>query len=393
MTLRKPVVLHIIAGFALAGPLGGIERFGVQLAQAFDRTRVTPIVCGLWDFGTGYEQKWVRHLKAHGISAFIAAPWQEAHPYRAFWQAMQGVMRQVQYPIDIIHSHYEFGDIAAVLLKHQLGAKHLLRTVHNEREWPKRWLRRLILTNLLWVLLFDREFGVSRQVVTNLNARPLARLLRKHGIVAYNSVDLARFQQSLYTREQVRAIWGIPHDARLLISIGRLTEQKGYRFLLEAMHHVKRKRHDVHLVLIGTGPLEIELRRLASKLNLGASVHFAGRRLDVEHLLPHFDLFISSSLWEGLPTVILEAMAAKVPVIGTAVSGTSELIEHGRTGLLIPPGDPKQLAEAILYMLDHPDVMQYMIQASYEVVRTRFSIEAVARQYERIYEQLLYGKI
>ena len=393
MTLQKPVVLHIIAGFALAGPLGGIERFGVQLAQAFDQTRVTPIVCGLWDFGTDYEQKWVRHLKAHGISAFIAAPWQEAHPYRAFWQAAQGIIRQVQYPIDIIHSHYEFGDIAAVLLKHRLGAKHLLRTVHNEREWPKRWLRRLILTNLFWVLLFDREFGVSRQVVMNLNARPLARLLRKHSIVAYNSVDLARFQQSLYTREQVRAMWGIPCDARLLISIGRLTEQKGYRFLLEAMHHVKRKRHDVHLVLIGTGPLEIELRCLANKLNLGASVHFAGRRLDVEHLLPHFDLFISSSLWEGLPTVILEAMAAKVPVIGTAVSGTSELIEHGRTGLLIPPGDPEQLAEAIIYMLDHPDVMQRMIQASYEVVKTRFSIEVVARQYERTYEQLLYGKI
>ncbi|MEM4204855.1 MAG: glycosyltransferase, partial [Candidatus Methanomethylicaceae archaeon] len=147
------------------------------------------------------------------------------------------------------------------------------------------------------------------------------------------------------------------------------------------------------LVLIGTGPLEKELRCLADTLGLTSSVHFAGARLDIEHLLPHFDLFVSSSLWEGLPTVILEAMAAKVPVIGTAVSGTSELIEHERTGLLVPPGDAEQLAKAILYILAHPEVVQDMVECAYKTARARFSIEVVARQYEMFYEQLLHGEI
>ncbi|MEM4204378.1 MAG: glycosyltransferase, partial [Candidatus Methanomethylicaceae archaeon] len=228
---RKPVVLHIIAGFALSGPLGGIERFGVQLAQAFDQTRVTPIICGLWDFGTDYEHDWVRYLESRSVSAFIAAPWQEAHPYRAFWQAIRGIVRLVHSPVDIIHSHHEFGDMAAVLLRRSLGAKYLLRTVHNEREWPRRPLRRLVLTNLLWVLLFDYEFGVSRQVVANLDARPLARLLGKRSMLAYNSIDFVRFRQSSYRREHVTAIWNIPPMARLIVSVGRLTKQKGYHFL------------------------------------------------------------------------------------------------------------------------------------------------------------------
>ncbi len=387
MNKHPLTVLHIIAGFALEGPLGGIERFGIQLAQAFDRSRVRPIVCGLWHFGTDYEQEWVTHLQRQGISAFIAAHWQAEHPYRAFQQAVCGMITRNR-RADIIHSHYEFGDIAAMLIKHTWGAKYIIRTVHNEREWPKRPLRRWLLTHGLWVVLFDHELGVSRQVVANLNARPLARLFRKRAKVAYNGIDFSRFEQSPYTRQDIERMWEIPSSSPLLISVGRLTEQKGYNVLLEAMQHVVRTRRDVHLLLIGTGPLEGALYTQAKRLGISRHVHLVGVRRDVERLLPLADVFVSSSLWEGLATAILEACAAKVPVVATRVSGTTEVIASDEMGVLVPPGQPKPLSEAILYLLEHQTEARRMAERAYKHARAHFSIEAIARQYEAVYFEL-----
>ena len=100
------------------------------------------------------------------------------------------------------------------------------------------------------------------------------------------------------------------------------------------------------------------------------------------------DLFVSSSLWEGLPTVLLEAMAAGVPVIATRVSGTIELVENGITGVLVAPGDPQQLATAILAALVQPASGQAMAARAREFVFARFDIAAVARQHEAIYQEL-----
>jgi hypothetical protein len=163
-------VLEIISGFAVEGPLGGIERFGIDLCRALDRTRLEPIACGLWSYGTPLEWRWVNQLVGEGIEAFIAATWAEDAPYRSFWRALRGIRTALAgQRVDIIHSHCQFGDVAALLLRRALGAQVVMRTVHNEREWVKRPLRRLVLTNWLYPLAFDAEIGVSQGVVDNLN--------------------------------------------------------------------------------------------------------------------------------------------------------------------------------------------------------------------------------
>ncbi|MDQ7030673.1 MAG: glycosyltransferase [Ardenticatenia bacterium] len=382
-------VLHIVAGLAISR-LGGIERFGVQLVQAFDQRRVVPVLCGLWSFDLEDERYWIRVLAERGVKALVAAKWRPIHPYRNFWNAVHGIVRRVETPVDIVHSHQEFGDIAAVLLKRPLRARTLLRTVHNEREWPRRLWRRWLLTHFLWVFLFDHEFGVSRQVVSNLDTRPIARLVSKRSTIAYNALDLTRFTTSMpYTRYQVAAMWQLPPHGTWLISIGRFTEQKGYHILLDALRHVASLHNNVHLVLIGSGPLKDELRTQARQMGLSSIVRFSGIRRDIERLLPAFDLFVSSSLWEGLPTVVLEAAAAKVPIVATKVSGTVEILEHGRLGFLVPPGDSLKLAEAILYMLSHPLEAQQMAARAYQHVKGKFSVEQVARKYEQFYEEFL----
>ncbi|NLF64179.1 MAG: glycosyltransferase, partial [Chloroflexi bacterium] len=151
----KPVrVLEIISGFAVEGPLGGIERFGIELAQRLDRTQVEPIVYGLWSYEAPYEERWLRQLRESGIEAFMPAVWSEEAPYRAFVRTVREARRHLRgQRVDIIHSHCQFGDVAALLLRRQLGATALVRTVHNEREWGRRPGRRLLLTNLLFPIV------------------------------------------------------------------------------------------------------------------------------------------------------------------------------------------------------------------------------------------------
>ncbi len=383
-------VLEIISGFAVEGPLGGIERFGIELAQALDANLIEPVVCGMWSYGVPYEWDWVTFLADKNIEAFIAAPWQESRPMTSFWHAYRGCQRQLQQPVDIIHSHCQFGDVLALWLKRQLGARVLVRTVHNEREWGKRPLRRLLLTNGLYPWRFDREIGVAQQVVDNLNNRPLARWRQQSAILGYNALNLNRFTTIQVDKAAKRRSLGIPVDALLVGTIGRLSAQKGYSVLLDAAVQLLRTLPDVYFLIVGTGDLEETLQQQAYQLGITARVLFTGARHDVEELLTIMDVFVNSSLWEGLPTVVMESMAARVPVIATRVAGNLELIQDGVTGLLVTPGDATQLATAIGNMRALPPAARTQMAArARDFVAERFSITAVARQHNQLYQQLL----
>ncbi len=385
-------VLEIISGFAIEGPLGGIERFGLELAYALGRTRFVPIVCGLWEYGTPFEHDRVVSLRKKGNEAFIAARWEEQAPYRSFRRALIGMQKAVTGRVDLIHSHCQFGDIAALLLKGPLGAQAIIRTVHNEREWIKRPLRRLFLTQMSYPWMFDAEIGVAQRVVDNLNRRPVARWLGRRAILIHNALNLQRFENLHVDRRSKRRCLGLPEEGWIVGTVGRLTEQKGYALLLEAAVLVLKRLPQTHFLVIGTGELEEDLKRLAKRLRIDTKVIFTGPRTDVEELMSMMDLFVSSSLWEGLPTVLLESMAAGVPIVATQVSGNTELIQHGDAGLLVPPGDPVSLAKAILLSLtDRQKAISMSIVARTRVQQC-FSIESVAQQHVALYTTLLQEK-
>ncbi len=376
----KPLrVLQIIAGFALEGPLGGIERFGIELARVLAHDlahgngsrNFEPILCGLWDFHTPFDQVWCGRLNSEGIQAFIAAPKDDRSPYFNYVHLLQGILRGVSKPVDIIHSHSEFGDVAAMVLKHRLGAKALVRTVHNEREWGKRPLRRLLLPNLLYPFVFDAELGVAQRVVDNLDQRWVARSLGRKATRMYNALNFERFAKLQVDKAAKRASLGLPPHGPLIGTVGRLTLQKGYHILLEAVPTILRHYPDAHFLIVGTGDLATALQEQAQRSGLENQVHFTGARSDVEELFAIFDLFVSSSLWEGLPTVILESMAAGVAVVATRVSGSTELVNEGVTGRLVQPGDPMALATGIVEMLNHHNQSTPMIAQARQFVMER----------------------
>ncbi len=240
--------------------------------------------------------------------------------------------------------------------------------------------------------MFDAEIGVAQRVVDNLNRRPVARWLGRRAILIHNALNLQRFENLHVDRRSKRRCLGLPEEGWIVGTVGRLTEQKGYALLLEAAVLVLKRLPQTHFLVIGTGELEEDLKRLAKRLRIDTKVIFTGPRTDVEELMSMMDLFVSSSLWEGLPTVLLESMAAGVPIVATQVSGNTELIQHGDAGLLVPPGDPVSLAKAILLSLtDRQKAISMSIVARTRVQQC-FSIESVAQQHVALYTTLLQEK-
>ena len=383
-------ILELIKDFVVEGGGGGASRFCVELSQRLDPARFEVSICGLWDTGTPFEQECIARLTERGIHAFAAAHWDESSPYGSFVRAYRSLRAALRaQPVSILHSHSEFADMAALLLKTLPNRPAIVRTVHNgfRLEWKKRPLRRWLLSYFLYPLNFDLEIGVSQSIVDNLNRRLLARLLRKKARRVFNGINLDRFTHARQDILEKRRDLGIPAQSRVVGSIGRLAEEKGYLFLLEAFARVLDSHPEAYLLLVGDGPLGSELRARAETLGIASHVVFAGLQADIEAIFAGLDLFVSSSLWEGLSTVILESMAAGTPVVATDIAGTREIIHRGQNGWLVPPADAAALAQAICDALDNEAARERFAGRAREDVQA-FSIGAIAARHEKIYVAL-----
>lgn len=169
---------------------------------------------------------------------------------------------------------------------------------------------------------------------------------------------------------------------RLLLAVGRLTEQKAHDDLIAAFDLALTRRNDVELVIAGRGDNEVELRRLVEDLGLTDRVHLIGMRTDVRRMLHAADVFVMSSRWEGLPVALLEAMEAGLPVVSTDVGDVGEVLSGG-AGVTVRPGDPAALADAMIDVLEFPSDCG---TANRKIVEEHYSSQAWARAMVRYYE-------
>jgi glycosyltransferase involved in cell wall biosynthesis len=188
------------------------------------------------------------------------------------------------------------------------------------------------------------------------------------------------------TRAHARRLLGIPDDVLLVGTVGRIDYQKAPGHFLEALVRLGR---GVHGVWIGDGPLAAEVEAQGRALGLGSRLHLAGERDDVPALLPGLDVFVMTSLYEGLPCALVEAMQCGLPVVATAVNGVPEIVFDNVTGLLVPPARPQACAAALGYLLDHPDSAQRLADAGRRAVAGRFEAGASAATLGRVYEAAL----
>ncbi len=178
----------------------------------------------------------------------------------------------------------------------------------------------------------------------------------------------------------------------LIGAAGRLSPEKGFSVLVEAAARICGQRDDVGFLLCGDGPLRQSLEEQVAALGLEGRFCLAGHRKDLDRWLPHWDLLVLPSYTEGLPNVVLEAFAACVPVVATAVGGTPELIEDGVSGYLVPPGKPLALAERIEMALACADRRRAMGLEGHDRVSRQFTFELQAAQYDELFQRLLASR-
>jgi glycosyltransferase involved in cell wall biosynthesis len=231
----------------------------------------------------------------------------------------------------------------------------------------------------------DMIIGVSESVTQG--AKQHYRIPEERFCTVHNATDLDAIDAA--QRTDARAELGLADDARLIGFGGRLVEQKGVTYLIQAMREVVRRYPDSHLLIIGDGPLRDDLEREAGELGITDELAFLGRRNDIYGILKGLDLYVQPSLWEGLPMVVMEAMGAGLPVVATAVSGTPEVVLEGDTGLLVPPRDPEALANAINQMLGNRERARDMGLAGRRRVEEHFNFQTAARDIEAAYSRLL----
>jgi glycosyltransferase involved in cell wall biosynthesis len=208
--------------------------------------------------------------------------------------------------------------------------------------------------------------------------------------VVPNGVDLTRFKPSRRARAQVRLELGIPGDAWVVGTVGRLAPEKDQALLVDAMADQLGEHRQ--LVLVGDGPERAAIANRVAATGRSRHVHMTGARSDVQNLLAAFDAFALTSRTEGLPLVLLEAMAMGLPVVSTAVGGIPDLVEHRVTGFLLPSGDVARLSRQLSLLSTDFSLSRQIGEAARRTVLERYSLTRMANDYEALYQSLVRSR-
>jgi glycosyltransferase involved in cell wall biosynthesis len=285
---------------------------------------------------------------------------------------------------DLVHTHLIHADLYGTLAAKLSGVPAIVSSRHNDDQFRRRkiliGLNRFLARFHTKIIVISEWVGEFLQEVEGIPADKIIPI--KYGLQPEPIMQRA---DPSYVRRQFQ----ISEQVLLIGTIGRLTAQKGQRYLLEAFKRVTAHFPDIRLMVLGDGELRADLENQARELGIVENLILPGYRTDAIELLSGFDFFVFPSLWEGFGLVLLEAMALKKAIVASQVSAIPETVQHGQTGLLVPPKDPEKLADALLALLRDPALAQRMGDAGFERLRTHFGVQAMVKATEQVYDEVL----
>ncbi len=288
--------------------------------------------------------------------------------------------------VDIVHTHGYKSNIYAKLSS-LFTKKPIVSTCHN-------WINSNRKMNFYSSL--DKRLLKHVDAVIPVS-RPVQELLYKAGIsrkkitLVENGIKIERFNTYVDERK-LKSELCIDPDRIIIGTVGRLSNEKGHRYLIEAAKKILTVHKNCVFLLIGDGVLKSQLMEYASKLNLGDRIIFAGKRLDVPQLLSIMDIFVLPSLLEGQPMALFEAMASKKPIVATKVGDVPKILSQGMCGILVPPSNSDAIAEAVLFLIANTDKAGHMASLAYSEVSEKYSSKQMANKYLDVYKSLCLQK-
>jgi len=365
-------VLHIVTTL----DIGGAEAQIRDVVTRLDRSRFEPVV--VWLKGVG---EMAPEFEAAGVPAVNLS--MESRLYRLA-PAIQ-LMRKFR--PHVVHTHLGKADVVGALTARSTGVPVLVSTKHNEDAYLRYPPVGVVAHGI--ARMADRVVVISDAV---------GRFLRRNLLLPESHMRRIRYgfpangrragTDPLVSVELKREL-GLEPRAMLVTCVARLTQQKGLIDLLRAMSRLREAAPDARLLIVGRGELSAKLRGVVDLLGLRSAVRFLGFRRDIRHILKGSDLLVLPSHWEGFGLVLLEAMEAGIPVVGTRVGAIPEVVTDGETGLIVTPRDPDALATGLVRLLRHPDVAAEMGLAGRRRLTEVFGMKKAVTAHEDLYKELL----
>ena len=357
---------------------GGAERVAVHIVNGLNRQRFEPIIIS---FANPMNCDLDHMLEQAGVEVRYLGkkPGFDYRMYRRLHRVL------TEYQPDVVHTHLQVLRYAlpTMLL---LGNAVLLHTVHNlaerEIEPPARVVHRYAFSHGVVPIAVAEEVALSMKRLYKIaQCRVIANCIPTH-----------RYASPQVPRAQWRTQEGFANDGVLFVCVARFARQKNHTMLLKAFAIGPASDPRARLILVGDGVLRGELEAETAALGLGDRVRFLGLRTDIPEILSASDVFVLSSDYEGNPLSILEAMAAGLPTIGTAVGGVPSLLADKTSGVLVQPGDAEGFSKAMGSLLANHQLRESMGAAAARRAREHFDVTNMVRAYEEVYESLSSNK-
>ena len=357
--------------------IGGAERALVELATRLDPARFDPVVYCLQPRPSSDEASCVPPLEAAGITVHCLGA-------RRGWH-IPGALRRLKRLLaeqkpDVVQTFLFHANVIGRIAARRAGVRHVvsgIRVAERHNRWHL-WLDRLT-TGLV-----DRHVCVS-QAVADFSAEH-ARLPADRLVVIPNGIDPDRYPAE--RRADLQSC-GLPAGRRAITYVGRLDRQKGVRWLLETAPLWLDRLPDCDLLLVGKGPEQRALEDGCREQGISDRVHLAGWRSDVPEILAASDLLVLPSVWEGMPNVVLQAMASRLPVLATDVEGVRELLGPAADAQVVRYGDTQTFAEKLVALLSDRSLASELGHENRQRVASRFTLDRMLTAYQDLWESLV----
>jgi glycosyltransferase involved in cell wall biosynthesis len=372
-------VLHLIDTYRVGGPGKTI----INSAKFIDPTRYRVHV-GAWTNPRAGHNEFATAVAEAGIPFLDLRETRRLQPEHVL--QIRRYLRDQN--IRILHLHGYRTDLMGYLATRGLRGVRVLTTHHG---WIRNTKKQEQVARFAQWLC--RRFDAVQVVSAKLREELSPALLESgRAVVVHNGIVPADYRRE-GRGDAVRQSLSLAPDAIVLGTIGRFSPEKGCLDVLAAFRTIAAAVPRTHLVLIGEGPLADELHRQVAEAGLTSRVSFVPHQTHVQQYYEALDMLVSPSHTEGISNVILEAMTFGVPVVATAVGGTPEIIEDGRSGVLVPPREPAALASAVVRVLSDDDVRRHLAEGARRRIDEAFTFEARMRKEEALYENILAGRL
>lgn len=370
----KTRVLWLIKGLGA----GGAEQLLVNSLPHLDRSR--------FDYHVAYILPWkddnVPFFTAHDVPTSCLGGTTPAD--LRVVSRLQRLLEDQR--IDVLDSHLPYSGVVGRVAARRAGTPAVVYTEHSlavQRQLAGFHFVSFV-ANTLTYGMNDLVVSVSRDTFCDVNRFTFGRVPVR---LVYNGIPLDSFDRATIVAD--RSALGVPEAHKVVGHVATFTPKKRQHDLLHAAKLVLDEDAHVSFVLVGKGALRPELEALAKELGIGEHVVFPGFVPDLTAAMACFDVFALSSLYEGLPTVAIEAMALGVPVVATWVGGTPEIVNHDHDGILVPPSDPPAMARGILRLLGDDGLRAEMGARAEQSARSKFDIRRRVAEMEAVYDELL----